>query len=256
LRSGEPKSRYFGDILLFSLIIAMAAYLFFSFFPGTPSWIRKGLVEKLGLTLIGFMVLFLFSITLQFENRSISSWELALVGVMGSFSAASRIPFVVIPSVQPCTVIILAVGLVFGWRMGFMVGAITGLASNFFLPMGPWAIWQIFAWGTGGMVAGLAGRFYPKAGMVTLVVLAVFWGVIYGLILDLYTLGIFLAAGDSLTLAVIGKTYLPALPFNLLHVGGNVIFALLLGPSLLWVLQRFKKRYEWEVVPPLVVDKT
>ena len=224
----------------------MAAFLFFSFFPGTPSWIRKGLVEKLGLTLIIFMVFFLFSITIQFENRRISSWELALVGVMGSFSAASRIPFVVVPSVQPCTVIILAVGLVFGWRMGFMVGAITGLASNFFLPMGPWAIWQIFAWGVGGMVAGLAGRIYPKAGMVTLLVLAVFWGVIYGIILDLYTLGIFLSAGDSLSLSVIGKTYLPALPFNLLHVGGNIIFALLLGPSLLWVLRRFRKRYGWE----------
>ncbi len=214
------------------------------------------MVEKLGLTLILFMVLFLFSITVQFENRRISSWELALVGIMGSFSAASRIPFVLIPNVQPCTVIILAVGLVFGWRMGFMVGAITGMASNFFLPMGPWAIWQIFAWGVGGMVAGLAGRFYPKAGMITLLILAVFWGVIFGIILDIYTLGIFLAAGDSLSFAVIGKTYLPALPFNILHVGGNVIFALLLGPSLLWVLRRFQKRHRWEVKFSRVVGKT
>jgi len=233
----------------------MASYLFFSFFPGTPSWLRKALVQKLGLTLILFMLLFLLSITLQFENRQISSWELALVGVMGSFSAASRIPFVLVPNVQPCTVIILAVGLIFGWRMGFMVGAITGLASNFFLPMGPWAIWQIFAWGLGGIVAGLAGRIHPKAGIVTLLVLAVFWGVIYGIIIDIYTLGIFLAAGDSLTLATLGKTYLPALPFNLLHIGGNVIFALLLGPSLLWVLRRFKRRYGWKGGSHPVIDK-
>ena len=239
------RGKHIGDSLLLILILGMGALLFSSFFPGRPGWLRIALVENLGIIILLFLVLFLLAVFFQFEDRTVTSWELALVGVMSAFSAASRIPFVIIPSVQPCTVIILSVGLVFGWRMGFMVGAITGLVSNFFLPMGPWVIWQMFAWGLGGMVAGLAGRLFPRAGITALLLLAVFWGIVYGIIVDIYTLGIFLAAGDSLTMATLAKTYLPALPFNLLHILGNIVFALLLGPSLLWVLRRFRARYRW-----------
>ena len=234
-----------GDSLLLLLVLGMGSLLFSSFFPGRLGWFGTAVVKNLGIMILLFLVLFLLAIFLQFEDRTVTSWELALVGVMSAFSVASRLPFVIIPSVQPCTVIILAVGLVFGWRMGFMVGAVTGLVSNFFLPMGPWAIWQMFAWGLGGMAAGLVGRLFPRAGMTTLLLLAVLWGIVYGIIVDIYTLGIFLAAGDSLTIATLAKTYLPALPFNLLHIFGNIVFALLLGPSLLWVLRRFKMRYSW-----------
>ncbi len=243
--SGEERKRYKGDVLLILLIATMAGLLFSSFLPGSPIWLRESTTDYLGIIFLFFLLAFLLCVIVQFEERQVSSWQIALIGVMGAASAASRIPFVILPSVQPCTVIIISVGLVFGWRMGFMVGIITALLSNLFLPMGPWALWQMFAWGLGGMFGGVVGKMMPRAGVATLVTLAVLWGIIYGVIIDIYTLGIFLSAGDPLTWSTLAKTYLPALPFNLLHLLGNIVFAVLLGPSLLWVFRRFRRRNEW-----------
>ncbi len=238
-----------GDMILVGLFGILAGLLISFLIPGVSKWTGGLLREHMGSVIFILLLSFVAALLIQFEERKISSWELALVGIMGAFSAAARIPFAVIPSVQPCTVIILSVGLVFGWRIGFLVGVVTSLVSNFFLPLGPWAIWQMFAWGLGGMVAGATGRLLPRAGVPTLLVLGVLWGIVYGIIIDIYTLGIFLSAGDALSLATIAKTYLPALPFNMLHITGNVVFALALGPSLLWVERRFRDRYGWQYGP-------
>lgn len=236
-----------GDLMLGITMLLCGALVLISVLPGLPGWTGILLTDHLGSVVLLLLFLFIAALVIRFEERRISSWELALIGVMGAFSAAARIPFVIIPSVQPCTVIILSVGLVFGWRIGFMVGIITATVSNLFLPLGPWAIWQMFAWGLGGIAAGFTGRLFPKAGTATLLFLGIVWGIVYGIIIDIYTLGIFLSAGDAFTISTVAKTYLPALPFNMLHITGNVVFALTLGPTLLWIERRYKERYSWQL---------
>ena len=90
-----------------------------------------------------FMLLLLATFFGRFEETSVSSKEVALIGILGAIIAASRIPFAAIPNVQPCTFLIMAVGLVFGPLAGFMVGGTTAIVSNLFLGMGPWTIWQM-----------------------------------------------------------------------------------------------------------------
>ena len=45
-------------------------------------------------------------------------------------------------------------GIAFKPEAGFMVGAVSALASNFFYGQGAYTPWQMFAYGAGGMLAG------------------------------------------------------------------------------------------------------
>ena len=51
--------------------------------------------------------------------------------------------------------IIMITGIAFGPEAGFLTGAVSAFASNFFFSQGPWTPWQMFAYGFGGFFAGL-----------------------------------------------------------------------------------------------------
>ena len=91
-------------------------------------------------------------------THSLSSREIAAVASLGALSAAGRIAFAAVPSVQPSTVLVIVSGWVLGPSAGFTVGATTALVSNVFLGQGPWTIWQMLSWGGIGMVAGFLGK--------------------------------------------------------------------------------------------------
>ena len=118
-------------------------------FPELPlsNFLNWGLLATL-LTLLTLAAFFF-----EFESAAISSKEVALIAMLGTISAVLRVPFAAIPSVQPCTYLIICTGYVFGPVAGFMVGAITALISNFFLGQGPWTPYQMLAWGLAGASA-------------------------------------------------------------------------------------------------------
>src|SRR6201992_1865405 len=89
----------------------------------------------------------------------------ALVGTLAAFAALGRIAFAALPNVKPTSDIVLISGYALGGGPGFAVGAIAGLASNFFFGQGPWTPWQMAAWGATGIVgAGLALGFRRPIG--------------------------------------------------------------------------------------------
>ena len=77
--------------------------------------------------------------------------------VLSALAAAGRILFAALPDFKPTTAICIVSGIVFGRRVGFMVGALAALVSNFFFGQGPWTPWQMYAWGMIGYFAGLLG---------------------------------------------------------------------------------------------------
>ena len=86
----------------------------------------------------------------------------ALVGTLAAFAALGRIAFAAVPNVKPTTDIVLISGYALGGGPGFAVGAIAGLASNFFFGQGPWTPWQMAAWGVTGVIgAALAWTTSP-----------------------------------------------------------------------------------------------
>jgi energy-coupling factor transport system substrate-specific component len=144
--------------------------------------------------------------------------------------------------VKPTTDIVLFAGYALGAVPGFAVGAITALVSNVFLSQGPWTPWQMVGWGTVGVGgAGLAlvlrGR---EPGRLVLAVVCGVAGFAFGAWMDLYQLT--LAAHQDLdSYLALAAT---SLPYNLAHAIGNVVFCLLIGPTFIRALRRYRSRLE------------
>src|SRR3954462_5401596 len=178
---------------------------------------------------------------------------LALVAALAALGAIGRVAFAAFPNVKPTSDIVLFSGYALGGAPGFAVGAIAALVSNVFLGQGPWTPWQMAAWGMVGLGGALFGRVMrgrePKR-----VVLALVCGVagfVFGALMDMYQWT--LAAEHTLPsyLAVSGTSF----AFNVLHAGGNVLFALVLGPAFIRSLERYRRRFEvrWLSAAPRAV---
>ncbi len=221
--------------LMIILLVAMAAFTVpqFTSFPldRVGGW---GLIAALLIALI--VVAFFF----ELESTAVSSKEIALVAMLGTISAVLRVPFAAIPSVQPCTYLIICSGYVFGPVAGFMVGAITALVSNFFLGQGPWTTFQVFAWGLAGVSAAYARRL--RLNKWGLAVLGIIWGYVFGWIVNVWFWTSFVY---PLTFQTFLVTQLNSLWFDTFHAIGNAIFLGLLGLKTIAILERFKRRFNW-----------
>ena len=175
---------------------------------------------------------------------------LALVAALAALGAIGRVAFAAFPNVKPTSDIVLFSGYALGGPPGFAVGALSALVSNVFLGQGPWTPWQMAAWGIVGLGGALFGRVMRGREPSRWLLAAVcgFAGFLFGALLDMYQWT--LAAEHTLSsyLAVSGTS----LPFNVLHAGGNVAFALVLGPAFIRALERYRRRFEvrWVAAAP------
>ena len=169
--------------------------------------------------------------------------DLTLVATLGGLAAAGRVLFAPVPGVQPVTVIVVASGAALGPKRGFAVGGLAALASNFFLGQGPHTPWQMLAWGGCGLVAGLfKTALRRRAAFVAFCFVA---GYAYGTATDLWHWYAFWAPHSWANFTfVLGRGF----PFNTAHAVGNVVLALLAGPELRRVLDRYARRLRAEVV--------
>jgi energy-coupling factor transport system substrate-specific component len=175
---------------------------------------------------------------------------LALVAALAALGAIGRVAFAAFPNVKPTSDIVLFSGYALGGAPGFAVGAVAALVSNVFLGQGPWTPWQMASWGVVGLGGALFGRLMrgrePSRYLLALVCgLA---GFLFGALMDMYQWT--LAAEHTLAsyLAVSGTSF----AFNVLHAGGNVVFALILGPAFIRSLGRYRRRFEvrWLAAAP------
>lgn len=195
-----------------------------------------------GIVVMAVAVLTILAMYFEFEQVASSAKEIALVSLMGTASAVFRLPFAPIPSVQPCTYLIVCAGYVFGPVAGFMVGAITAVVSNFFLGQGPWTLFQVFSWGLIGVLAGLLGHanLRGRTRTLALVVFGVFSGYLFGAVMNLY----YWASFDyPLTLRTFIAREATGIWFDTLHAIGNVLFIWFLGGKTVLILERFKRRF-------------
>jgi prenyltransferase beta subunit/uncharacterized membrane protein len=187
-----------------------------------------------------------------YERTRPSARVLALVASLAALAVVGRLAFAAIPNVKPTTDIVLFAGYALGPIPGFVVGAVTAVASNVFLGQGPWTAWQMVAWGAvgvgGALLARLAGRReIPRLPLALACALA---GLAFGAFMDVYQWT--LAARQDL------DTYLAvsasSLPYNIAHAVGNFVFCLLVGPPFLRALRRYRRRSQvrWERPAPVV----
>jgi len=218
-------------------VIGMAAFVI-PLFPSCPlnAFLNWGLVATI------VVILAIIAFFFEFEVAAVSSKEIALVAMLGTISAVLRVPFAAIPGVQPCTFLVICSGYVFGPVAGFMVGAMTALVSNFFLGQGPWTPYQMLAWGLAGVSAAYIRQFNLRR--IWLVIFGIFWGYLYGVIINTWFWASFV---HPLTLRTFVVTEINSLWFDTFHATGNALFMGLFGMKTIAILERFRKRFNWRL---------
>ena len=178
---------------------------------------------------------------MAFEGRKVQARELVVLAVMCALAIVGRVA-IPIPNFKAIYGVIMLTGIAFGPEAGFMVGAISALASNFFYQQGAYAPWQMFAYGVAGMVAGFAfakNRLPRKpwimalVGFVTVILLV-------GPILD--------AAGLLMGFFPINEknfatVFVPGFLVNCIQGSCTVLVMFFLGRPLLEKLDRIKLKY-------------
>ena len=223
---------------LFSLIMLLA-FIPATLFLGTQ---LRGRWHYLTSTLVIIEAMLPFFFT--FESRRPQARELVMIAVMAALAVAGRVVFPV-PNFKAITGIVMIAGMAFGPQAGFMTGAISAFASNFFYAQGPWTPWQMMAYGMGGFLAGVL--FCKKAGeknrmgliwQTVFAFLAVF--LMVGPLLDACTL---FTTGGKLTWRYACAVMLAGLPHNVIHGVSTAATVLLLSRPLLKKLSRIKMKY-------------
>jgi energy-coupling factor transport system substrate-specific component len=170
-----------------------------------------------------------------------TSKTLALVATLAAVAAGGRVLFAAVPGVQPVTVVAVAAGAALGARAGFGVGALAALASNFFLGQGPWTPWQMLAWGGCGVVGGLAAPLVRRR--VPFALLCFVLGFAFSGLMDVWEWYSFYPHTWAALTVQLGRGFW----FDAAHAIGNVALALVAGPELRRLLERFGRRLRTEV---------
>ena len=190
-------------------------------------------------TLIIIEILIPFFLT--FESRRPQARELVVLAVLCALAVASRVA-IPLPHFKPVFAFIMIAGITFGPQSGFLVGAMSAFASNFFASQGPWTPWQMMAYGVAGLLAGFIWkhRWLPRKP----VVLAVFGffatTFIVGVLLDTCTVFTSLTTFKWASVLIILAN---GFPINLSHGISTAVTMILFSKPLLQILDRIKIKY-------------
>lgn len=224
------KRSHFVSLLVFLILIPATLYLG-TRLPGRGYYITSTLI------IMELLVPFF----LAFEGRKPQARELVVVAVLAAIAIASRVA-IPIPHFKATFAVIILAGIAFGPETGFMVGAITAFASNFFYGQGSFTPWQMMAYGAGGMLAGFV---FQKRGLPRKPwVMGVFgfFGVTLwiGPLLDCSHVFLLMS---TVNWASVMAVFLSGFYANLTQAVCTVVTLLLFGKPLLEKLDRIKVKY-------------
>ena len=199
------KKSTIAALIVFLLLIP-ATLLLGKQLPGRSYYITGTLV------IIEALVPFIMA----FEGRKPQARELVVIAVLCAIAVAARAA-IPLPHFKPMFAVIILSGFAFGAETGFLVGAVSAFASNFFYGQGAYTPWQMMA---------IFGFF-----CVLLLV---------GPLLD--TCSVFLMLTE-ITPKTAWPLYLSGLPVNASQAVCTFITILLLGEPFLEKLDRVKLKF-------------
>lgn len=179
---------------------------------------------------------------LSFEKKKPPAGNIVVLSVLCGLGVAGRAVFAGLAQVKPVTAITILTGVAFGGEAGFLVGALTMLASNMLFGQGPWTPWQMFAMGMIGLLAGILFYGRKKQPPVWLLCVYGFLAVVllYGGIMNPSSA---IIAGLPMTWQVAAAYWLSGLPFDLVHGVATVLFLLLGAKPMLRKLERVTLKF-------------
>lgn len=224
------KKSHIAMLADFLLVIPLTLY-FGLRLPGRGFYIVSTAV------IVELMVPFL----LAFESRKPQARELVVIAVLSALAVAARV-VIPIPHFKAIFAVIMISGIAFGPEAGFMVGAISALASNFFYGQSANTPWQMFAYGAGGMLAGFlfAGGRLPRKKWIMGIFGFLATVLFVGPLLD--TGSVFLSL-PTLSWEAALPLYISGFPVNLSQGICTFLVMFLFGNPLLEKLDRVKTQY-------------
>ena len=185
--------------------------------------LRQGLLYTIPLTLVSFAIG-------------------VIIAVLCALGVAGRAAFFMLPQFKPVLALTIISGVALGGETGFLVGAVTMLASNVLFSQGPWTPFQMFAMGIIGFLAGvLFRRGWLRRSRAALCVFgAIAAVVIYGGIMNPMSA---LLYARTLEWKVIAAYYVTGFPMDCVHAAATVFFLWVLAEPMLEKLDRIKVKY-------------
>ena len=228
----KPKKHTLAATLSVLLLIPLTLLLGGRFLPG----------EQYYLTAVLILLECMLPFFLLFEGRKPRARELVVIAVLCAINVAGRGAFFMLPNFKPTVALTVIAGAALGGETGFLVGAMTMLASNVMFSQGPWTPWQMFAMGIIGFLAGLLfhrGPFrrerLPLCIFGTLATV-----VIYGGIMNPASVLIWAKTLDPKLLLT---SYLTGFPMDCVHGVSTWLFLWFAARPMLEKLERIKLRY-------------
>ncbi len=178
----------------------------------------------------------------SFEGRKPRARELVIISVLCALAVSGRIAFFILPEFKPVLALVIISGICFGGESGFLVGAMTAFASNFFFGQGPWTPWQMFGFGAVGFISGILFRKGLLRKTRTSLSIYGFFAtlVIYGGILNPASV---LMMQQTLTMENIIAAFSVALPLDALHGLSTSFFLWFISETVIEKLERIKVKY-------------
>ena len=220
---------------------AIAAIIVLAIIPLTIYWGMRLFGDR-KYYLISFLVIIetIIPFFLLFEKRKPKARELVTISVMCAIAVAGRAAFFMLPQFKPVLALIIIAGISFGGQTGFLVGAITGLVSNFFFGQGPWTPWQMFALGIVGFLAGVLFRILPKNKLSLCIFGFASTLAVYGIIMNSAHV---LMVQSEPTFEMIAAYILTGLPFDIIHASATAFFLWVMAEPMTDKLERVKLKY-------------
>ncbi len=196
-----------------------------------------------GYYITGVLIIIEFAVPffMAFERRKPQARELVVLAVMIALAVIGRVA-IPIPHFKAAFAIIMLTGIAFGPEAGFVVGAITAFASNFFYGQGAYMPWQMIAYGAGGMLAGfvfIKNKIQKKPWIMAIFgfLAVVFW---IGPLLD--TSHIFIMMPE-INISTITASLASGFPVNVSQGICTALMMFVFGRPLLEKLDRVKQKY-------------
>jgi energy-coupling factor transport system substrate-specific component len=254
-------------IFIISTIIGVGVFLYPLILPATLEFanpLQGDFQQSQAMTMV-LLTLTIGVLLLEMQGQETSAKTIAAMGLLIASTSVLRFIEVAIPGpggFSPIFIPIIIAGYVFGARFGFLMGSLTMLVSALLTGgVGPWLPYQMFAVGWVGLTAGLLPQVENTFGQITmLAVFAFIWGLLYGLIMNLYYWP-FLSGGMAETgqimdgfrasMASYGAFYLTtSFVWDLTRAIGNLVLMIALGLPAVRALQRFRDKFQFQVVTP------
>ena len=179
---------------------------------------------------------------LIFEGRRPKARELVIIAVLCAIAIAGRAALFMLPQFKPVMAMVSISGVAFGGETGFLVGAMTMLASNVLMGQGPWTPYQMFAMGIIGFLAGVLFRkgWLRRSRGALCVFGALAAILIYGGIMNPASA---LMWAPELNWKVLLTYYVTGFPFDCIQAAATWLFLWFAAEPMLEKLDRIKVKY-------------